>query len=419
MNIFERRESEVRSYSRSFPAVFAKARGAYVYDTTGRQYIDFFSGAGALNYGHNNEQFKAAIIQYLLQDGVTHSLDMATEAKQHFLERFESVILKPRNLDYKVQFTGPTGTNATEAALKLARKVKRRSNIVAFTNGYHGLSAGALAVTSNRHYRHEAFVNRQNVSFVPFDGYFGPTVNTIDYLRKLLEDESSGLDLPAAVILETVQAEGGINVASKAWLRALAQLCREFDILLIVDDIQVGVGRTGSFFSFEEAEIEPDLVTLSKSISGFGLPMAIVLIKPVLDQWKPGEHTGTFRGNNLAFVAAAEALCYWESAEFAHSIQRKSQLIDDALHCMQQAYPQLTTQVRGKGLIYGFELPGTEFSQAVGREAFQRGLIIERCGAQDTVLKFLPPLVIEDDVLHAGLQIVNDSIAAQLCRTKA
>lgn len=416
MDIFERRESEVRSYSRAFPAVFDKAKGAHLHDQSGRRYIDFFSGAGALNYGHNNDRIKTAIIQYMMEDGVTHSLDMSTAAKQRFLERFEAVILKPRNLDYKVQFTGPTGTNAIEAAFKLARKVKRRSNIVAFTNGYHGLTAGALAATGNRHYRHESFINRQNVSFFPFDGYFGPDVDTIAYLRKFLEDDSSGLDIPAAIVVETVQAEGGINVASKNWLGALAKLCREFDILLIVDDIQVGVGRTGTFFSFEDAGIEPDMVTLSKSISGYGLPMAVVLLKPGIDQWKPAEHTGTFRGNNLAFVAATEALTYWESSDFTRTIENKSQIIQDSLVEMQRQFPQLTTHVRGRGMIHGFEISNEELCKVIAHEAFQRGLIIERCGARDTVLKLLPPLVIEDDVLRQGLDILENSIAAHVPR---
>jgi diaminobutyrate-2-oxoglutarate transaminase len=416
MNIFERRESEVRSYSRAFPAIFGKAKGAHLYDTSGVRYIDFFSGAGALNYGHNNDRIKTAIIQYMTEDGVTHSLDMATAAKQRFMERFESVILRPRKLDYKIQFTGPTGTNAIEAAFKLARKVKRRSNIVAFTNGYHGLTAGALAATGNRHYRSEFFINRQNVSFVPFDGYFGPDVDTIAYLRKFLKDDSSGIDLPAAIVVETVQAEGGINVASTKWLRALAELCREFDILLIVDDIQVGVGRTGSFFSFEDAGIEPDMVTLSKSISGYGLPMAVVLLKPGIDQWKPAEHTGTFRGNNLAFAAAAEALTYWETDEFPRAIDRKSRIIQDALLDMQRRYPQLATQIRGRGMIHGFEIPGEELCRAITREAFQNGLIIERCGAQDTVLKLLPPLVIDDEVLKEGLQILDKAISTHVPR---
>ncbi|MEZ4868994.1 MAG: diaminobutyrate--2-oxoglutarate transaminase [Caldilineaceae bacterium] len=411
MDIIERRESAVRSYVRAFPATFAKAQGALLYDTSGKRYIDFFSGAGGLNYGHNNPQIKAAIMEYLAADGVTHSLDMATAAKVRFLERFEQVILQPRQLDYKVQFTGPTGTNAVEAALKIARKVKQRANVVAFTNGYHGLTGSALALTGNAHYRNPFYTSRANVTMMPFDGYFGSEVNTIDYFRKFLTDSGSGLDRPAAVILETIQAEGGINVARPAWLQALAALCQEFDMLLIVDDIQVGNGRTGRFFSFEGLGFTPDIVTVSKSISGYGLPMALVLLKPELDQWLPGEHTGTFRGNNLAFVGATEALRYWETDELTHAIQRRSRLLDQRLHTMQTSYPQLEAQVRGKGLIYGLAVGDPELAGAIGRESFTQGLILERCGAEDNVLKFLPPLVIEDELLAEGLSILNRSIA--------
>lgn len=408
--IFQQRESEVRSYSRTFPTIFTRAKEAYLYDTQDKQYIDFLSGAGTTNYGHNNAAMKQAIIDYLQTDGVVHSLDMATTAKQQFLERFESVILKPRHLDYKIQFSGPTGTNAVEAALKLARKIKKRANIIAFTQSFHGLSSGALSVTSNAFYRHEAYTNRSNASFMPFDGYFGKDINTIDYLRRFLEDNSSGVDLPAAIIVETVQADGGVNIATVPWLQQLAQLCQEFDILLIIDDIQVGNGRTGTFFSFERAGIQPDIITLSKSISGFGLPLSMVLIKPALDQWQPGEHTGTFRGNNLALVTATEALKYWETDHLSKSIQLKSQLIEKALRDIQAQYPILNAQVRGIGLIYGLDIPEPEIAQAIARETFSQGLIIERCGATDQVLKILPPLIIEDEVLKTGLGIIEQSI---------
>jgi diaminobutyrate-2-oxoglutarate transaminase len=416
LKIFQQRESEVRSYSRAFPTIFTKAKEAYLFDTQGKQYIDFLSGAGTVNYGHNNAVIKQAIIDYLQADGVVHSLDMATVPKQQFLEKFESVILKPRNLDYKIQFSGPTGTNAVEAALKLARKVKKRSNVIAFTNSFHGLSSGALSVTSNSFYRHEVFTNRTNVSFMPYDGYFGKTVNTIDYLKKFLEDKSSGIDLPAAIILETVQADGGINVATASWLQQLEQLCRAVDILLIVDDIQVGNGRTGSFFSFERAGIQPDIVTLSKSIGGFGLPLSLVLIKPALDQWEPGEHTGTFRGNNLALVAAIEALRYWETDDLSEFVKCKSQLLEKTLLNIQASYPKLAAQVRGIGLIYGLDILVPEIAQSIAREAFNQGLIIERCGATDKVLKFLPPLIIEDEVLKAGLEIIEQSINSVVSR---
>ncbi|MDB6056206.1 MAG: diaminobutyrate/2-oxoglutarate aminotransferase [Verrucomicrobiales bacterium] len=414
-DIFNQIESEVRSYCRAFPAVFQKARGAFLYDELGQQYLDFFSGAGTLNYGHNNPAVKQAVIRYLEQDGVVHSLDMWTTAKREFLQAFEDIILKPRGLDYKVQFTGPTGTNAVEAALKLARKAKNRSNVVAFTNGYHGLSGNALATTGNRHFRTEAFINRLNVSFLPFDDYVDG-LDSLNYFQRLIEDSSSGLDLPAAVILETIQAEGGINVARKEFLQGLEALCRKHDILIIVDDIQVGNGRTGDFFSFEFAGIRPDLVTVSKAIGGLGLPMAIVLINPKIDVWKPAEHTGTFRGNNLAFVAATAALQFWAKPEFSAEIKRKGELLHSLLEGIKAKYPSLNCKVRGRGLIYGLEIPQPGFAKLVSREAFKQKLIIELAGADDQVIKFLPPLVIEEQALRDGVNIVDQCIAAILSR---
>ena len=411
--IFERRESEVRSYCRSFPKVFNKAKGPFLFDVEGRRYIDFFCGAGALNYGHNDDSIKRAILDYIASDGIVHSLDIATSAKERFLERFEAVILTPRNLDYKVQFVGPTGTNAIEAALKLARKVKRRANIVAFTNGYHGLSAGSLAITADSFYRHEGFINRLNVSFVPFDGYFGPETNTIDHLRKYLEDASSGIDAPAAIVVETVQCEGGVNTAHTQWLRELESLCRDHSILLVIDDIQVGCGRTGTFFSFERAGIQPDMVALSKSLSAFGLPMSLLLFKPELDLWKPGEHSGTFRGNNLAFIAATEALRYWETEDFSRAVQAKGERLSQRLKHLVEELPDLCEATRGIGLIQGLELESSKLAELVVRETFRRGLVIELCGAQRKVLKVLPPLNIPDDTLEEGIQIIEQTLRSQ------
>lgn len=412
METFQRLESEVRSYCRSFPVLFSWAKGSFLYDAEGNRYLDFLSGAGTLNYGHNNPAIKNAVIEYLQGDNILHSLDLSTVAKKRFLERFGKVILEPRGMDYKVQFTGPTGANAVEAALKLARLVKKRSNVIAFTNGYHGLSSGALSVTGNSFYRNEAFVHRHNVSFLPFDGYFGGDTDTVAYLRRFLTDTGSGVDLPAAVILETIQAEGGVNVARSSWLRDMAALCKEFDILLIVDDIQVGNGRAGSFFSFEEAGIAPDMVILSKSIGGIGLPLALVLIKPEHDVWKPGEHTGTFRGNNLAFVAAAEALSYWETDALARDVKSKGLLLRDRLEEIRARNGGLLTGVRGKGLIWGLEFAAPDACKAVANEAFARKLVIERCGPKGNVLKFLPPLVIEEADLMHGADVVAASIEA-------
>ncbi|MDT8272851.1 MAG: diaminobutyrate--2-oxoglutarate transaminase [Desulfomonilia bacterium] len=418
MRIFDQLESQVRSYVRHFPTVFQKAKGSHLYDEQGKKFIDFFAGAGTLNYGHNNPKVNEALIEYIQNDGIVHGLDTATSAKKRFLETFYSTILEPRYLEYKIQFAGPTGTNAVETALKLVRMVKGRSNVICFTNAFHGLTMGSMAVTGNAFYRDEAFINRINVTFMPYDGYFGDEVDTSAYLRKFLEDKSSGVDLPAAIILETVQAEGGVNVASDRWLKEIEQVCRDFDILLIVDDIQVGNGRTGTFFSFEPSGINPDIVTLSKSIGG-GLPLSLVLLKPELDQWRPGEHTGTFRGNNLAFVASTELLSYWENGNLTEAVRYKENILRDGLEEIAQKYPDIEARIRGKGLIYGLTIPFQGFCREVSSEAFRRGLIIELAGANDDVLKFLPPLVIEEEVLKEGLKIIDDAIGVVLGQRNA
>ncbi|MFO7962649.1 MAG: diaminobutyrate--2-oxoglutarate transaminase [Desulfobacterales bacterium] len=413
MRIFEQIESRVRGYVRSFPVIFESSEGAVMTDESGKNYIDFFAGAGALNYGHNNERINAALIDYIQNKGPHHTLDMATSAKKRFLTKFYDTILQPRNLEYKVQFTGPTGTNSVETAIKLARMIKGRSNIVAFTNGFHGLTMGSLSITGNNFYRDEAHISRCNVSFMPYDCYLGPDVRTMDYFRKLLSDNSSGLDLPAAVIVETIQAEGGVNVASPEWLRELALVCYEFDILLIVDDIQVGNGRTGEFFSFEESGIKPDMVTLSKAIGG-GLPLALLLLRQDLDQWKPGEHTGTFRGNNLAFVASYETLHYWDNMDLSNAVQYKSEIMKKEIQAIADRFPELNAKVRGRGMIYGLEIPERGFCSELSEKCFDNGLIIELAGADDQVLKFLPPLVIDEETLLKGIAVIEQSIAELL-----
>ncbi len=404
MRVFENLESEVRGYIRSFPTIFTKAKGAILTDEQGVDYIDFFAGAGTLNYGHNNQAISDALIKYLQEDGLVHGLDMATTAKKEFIQTFQDLILAPRNLEYKLQFTGPTGTNAVETALKLARLVKGRSNIVAFTNGYHGLSQGALAVTGNNEYRDESYISRCNATFMPFDGYFGD-FNTLEYFRKFLSDGSSGVDLPAAVIVETIQGEGGINPASAKWLQELESICREYDILLIIDDIQVGNGRSGEFFSFEFAGINPDMVTLSKSIGG-GLPMALLLFKPDLDQWKPGEHTGTFRGNNLAFVASKVSLeNYWQNDDLSNAVKYKEKILKETLEKIAKKYSEHDVVVRGRGLAYGIEFKSDRsIAGELSAYSFEEKLIVETCGSDSQVVKFLPPLVIDEDMLKEGLK---------------
>jgi diaminobutyrate-2-oxoglutarate transaminase len=408
--IFNRMESEVRSYVRSFPVVFQRAAGSCLYDLQGRRYLDFLAGAGTLNYGHNNPALKRALLAYIERDGITHGLDMATEAKAAFLTAFDELILTPRELDYVVQFTGPTGTNAVEAALKLARNVTGRQNVIAFTNGFHGVTLGAVAATGNTHHRSAAGVALGGVTRLPFDGYL-PGLDSTQLLDRMLGDASSGVDRPAAVLLETVQGEGGLNVASTEWLRALERVCRRHDVLLIVDDIQAGCGRTGTFFSFEPAGIKPDIVTLSKSLSGYGLPFAIALIRRDLDQWKPGQHNGTFRGNNHAFVTATAALHeYWRDARFAALVQHKAMLLGEMLANIAADNPELIASHRGRGMMQGIACHSGDIAETITRFAFSHGLVIETSGADSEVVKCLCPLTISEHELREGLGILAQSV---------
>lgn len=411
MEAIERYESEVRSYVRSFPTVFEKARGSYLYDVDGKAYLDFFAGASVLNYGHNHPELKKALIEYLAGDNITHSLDMATRARAEFLMTFYEKILKPRGLNHRVQFPGPTGTNAVESALKIARKIKSREKIIAFTNAFHGMTLGSLSVTGNAFKRAGAGLPLTHSDPMPFDGYLGEGFDTIDYLDRVLDDGGSGVDHPAAVITETIQAEGGVNIASTAWLRHLQQICRKHDMLLIIDDIQAGCGRTGKFFSFEEAELDPDLITVSKSLSGYGLPFALTLVKPEYDIWEPGEHNGTFRGHNPALVTAKRALdLFWSDDTFSQEVTAKGRYIREALEKMASKYPEALGTVRGRGMLQAVAFANKELAGSVSKKAFKHGLIIETAGPIDAVLKLLPPLTIEQADLDKGLQIIERAI---------
>jgi diaminobutyrate-2-oxoglutarate transaminase len=413
MNVFDKLESQVNCYARNFPVRFERAQGSRLYDADGRGYLDFLAGAGTLNYGHNHPHLKQALLDYIRRDGITHGLDLQTTAKRDFLAALDRFIFAPRGMSYRVQFTGPTGANAVEAALKIARNVTGRHNVVAFTNGSHGVSLGAVAATGNALHRAGAGVPLNGVTRAYFDGYLGADVDTIDLLERLLDDRSSGVDAPAAAIVETVQGEGGLNAASLPWLTRLQRLCRRHGMLLIVDDIQAGCGRTGSFFSFEPAGISPDIVTLSKSLSGYGLPLALVLLKPEHDQWKPGEHNGTFRGNNHAFVTARAALeHFWCDDSFAAEVRRKTQRLHDGFAELASRYPP--ARVKGRGMMLGIELPSGALADAVSTSAFARGLVIETSGAEGQVVKCLCPLTIADAELDEALSILAAAMAEVL-----
>jgi len=416
MTIFDERESAIRAYCRVYPTVFATADNARQIDEDGNVYIDFFAGAGVLNFGHNNPRMKQAMIDYLQNNGVLHSLDMHTTAKAEFMRKFTDVILKPRNMPHKMQFMGPTGTNAVEAAMKLARNATGREQIVAFSRGFHGMTLGSLAATANDAFRVAAGVPLLHVRHEPFgcetrclgcDTQCG--VGALEKLAERYRDSSSGLKPPAAFLVETIQAEGGVNVASKEWIQKLAAIAQEFGSVLIVDDIQVGCGRTGSYFSFDDLDIQPDIVTLAKGIGGAGTPLAMNLVHPDLDKhWLPGQHTGTFRGQNLSFVAGTEALSYFETPDLMNEVAEKVATARSKLEPVVEADPNM--QLRGKGLIMGLDVGDGKRAAAIVKNCFENGLLVAACGTGGKVIKFIPPLTIPNEDLVAGLDILIDSI---------
>ncbi len=405
--IFARRESEARSYCRGFKTSFTSASGSEMTDNKGRTYIDFLAGCSSLNYGHNDPDMKAALIEHIAGDGIAHGLDMHTDTKAAFLEAFEKHILAPRKMDHKVMFTGPTGANAVEAAMKLARKVTGRNNIISFTNGFHGVTMGALTATGNGYHRGGASAPLNGVTRMPFDGY-AEGVDSAALLDQMLSDPSGGVDAPAAIMFETVQGEGGLNAASPEWVRAMADIAKKHGALLIIDDIQAGCGRTGTFFSFEEMGVTPDIVTLAKSLSGFGLPFAAMLVRPEHDKFGPAEHNGTFRGNTHAFVTARVAVeKFWADDSFQKELAAKSVILTTALQNLANMVPGAF--LKGRGLMQGVDVGTGELAAEICARAFEKGLIIETSGNEDQVVKVLAPLTTPDATFRKGLNIVLDA----------
>ncbi|MGU0739325.1 aminotransferase class III-fold pyridoxal phosphate-dependent enzyme [Pseudomonas aeruginosa] len=442
---FERLESNVRMYCRDLPLVFDTAQGSRIRGEDGREYLDFFAGAGALNYGHNDPRMRDALIAYLSANGVTHALDLHTTTKRQFLEAIERDLFKPRGWDYKVQFTGPTGADAVEAALKLARKATGRTKVVSFYGAqftgptgadaveaalklarkatgrtkvvsfygaYHGMTAGALAVTGNRTRRGPGLST--DVVFVPYEDSPYGEFDSIGFLERLANDQGSGSELPAAVIVESVQIQAGVYPASNQWLQRLRKWTTDHGVLLICDEIQAGCGRTGDFFGFERSGVVPDLITCAKSIGGFGLPMAIVLLRAGLDVWQPGDHIGTFRGNQLAFLTARIALSYWHDEQFL-------KLLADNCAAMERAVAGFAeipgvASARCRGMIAGIDFGrgNVEVAKDAQQRVLQAGVLVDRCGPNGEIIKLMPPLNTPTDQLEDGLRAFGESVAAAL-----
>lgn len=400
MTSFDELESNVRYYCRRWPAVFASSSGSTITDEDGVEYLDFFAGAGALSYGHNNPLFVEVAVEHLRSGRLLHSLDTFTPEKRDFLDTLQRTILGPRQLDMVVQTVGPTGATAVEAALQLAQRITGHRAVLGFEGGYHGMSYRAASISASMAGRATSAHLRDFVA-LPYVQHV--TDADVELLEATLREPVNGQPI-GVVIVEPTQGEGGARAFDPAYLSAIRRITSDLGILVIADEIQAGVGRTGPFFSFEGSQLDPDIICVSKSISGLGLPMAINLVRRNLDTWNPGEFSGTFRGNNLAFATSATMLTnYWSDSTLEKNTEQFGQTVRTALESMAASFGAGRFNVRGNGLLCGLAVGDTELAAAISRHAFERRLIVETCGPGDTIVKLLTPLVIEPEQLDEGL----------------
>jgi diaminobutyrate-2-oxoglutarate transaminase len=411
MNTFEEFESNVRYYCRRWPTVFTTSKGSVITDEDSKEYLDFFAGAGVLSYGHNNPELVEVAIAHLRSGKLLHSLDTFTAEKRAFLDTIDNLILKPRGLDMVVQTVGPTGATAVEAALQLAQRITGNRGVIGFEGSYHGMTYRAASISAS-------MAGRQVVAHVgdfvalPFVDVM--TERDLELLDEALKSGVKGEKI-GAIILEPTQGEGGARPFDPAYLQAVRKKASEYGALVIADEVQAGVGRTGTFFSFEGSNLDPDIICVSKAISGLGLPMALNLIRRGLDTWNAGEFSGTFRGNNLAFATSTKMMqLYWADNNFEKETEAKGVLVRNALASIADTYEELKFDVKGNGLLCGLNVKNTELADKVTHAAFDRQLIVETCGAGDMVVKLLPPLTTTQDELRDGLNRLTESFAVSL-----
>lgn len=432
-------ESSARSYPRKFPLALTKAKGVWVEDVEGNRYIDFLSGAGTLALGHNDEEVSQAMID-LIQSGATlHTLDLMTPMKDEFVDNLFSIVPKELADKAKVQFCSPSGTDATEAAIKLCKTATGRDTVIAFSGGYHGMGHGAMALTGNLNAKTKVANIMPGVQFMPYPysyrcpmglGGEAGTKACIAYFERLLKDPESGVTKPAAVILEAIQGEGGVVPAPVEFLQAVRRITKELDIPMICDEIQCGVGRSGKIFAFEHAGIVPDVILISKAIGG-GQPMSVVVYDKKLDTWGPGAHAGTFRGNQLAMAAGMIVMNRIKDPKFLAEVTRKGDYMKSRLLKLKDEV-SIIGDVRGKGLMLGIEFidpngpkdimghpePNGEITARVQRLCFDNKLIMEKGGRYGSVMRCLCPLTIKDEEIDIALSIfekVVKEVDADVC----
>ncbi len=425
------KESNARSYPRHFPLVIEKAKGLMVTDTEGNRYYDCLSGAGTLALGHNHDVVVAAIEDVLAKQIPLHTLDLATPLKLAFMQEIFSILPEPLRRSAKIQFCGPTGADGVEAAIKLVKNATKGKSILAFQGGYHGSTQATMAMSGNLSKKQHLQSLLPDVHFLPFPYEYrcpfgvgeGMTARiSAQYIENLLDDCESGIAAPCCLIIETVQGEGGAIPAAIEWLREVRRMTAERGIPLIVDEVQTGIGRTGTMFSFEHAGIIPDVIVCSKAIGG-SLPMSVVIYKEELDQWKPGAHTGTFRGNQLGMATGLATLKYIRENGVLANVRERSEQFFESLYRLQEKVDAIG-DVRGRGLMIGVEIvdtggrkdrlghypPNGELASRIQERCFRNGLIIEVGGRQSAVMRFLPPLTITATETAEVLSIFEKSV---------
>jgi diaminobutyrate-2-oxoglutarate transaminase len=418
-------ESNARSYPRRLPLAIRRASGPFVEDVDGNVFVDFLTGAGVLALGHNHPEVVEAVHSQL--DLHVHGLDFPTPAKDEFVEAQLSMLPEPMRDRMKIQFCGAAGANAVDAALKLCKTATGRSEVISFHGGFHGSTHSSMAITGLVAQKERVANLMPGVHFFPYPYcYRCPlglepetcATNCLLYLENVLDDPNGGIPKPAAVIFEVVQGEGGIVPAPREFVRGLRRVTQERDIPLVVDEIQTGWGRTGEWFAFEHHDVEPDVVLVSKAAGGIGLPISLVIYDERLDAWAPGAHTGTFRGNQLAFAAGAAAARIIERDGVLENVRRLGEYALDELRALQRRTLEIG-DVRGLGLMIGLEIVDPEtgerdpdLARRIQRQAFERGLLLEVGGRDDTVVRLMPPLNVTRETMEIALEIVGEAVSA-------
>ena len=416
-------ESSAVSYPKGLPMALRRAKGATVEDVDGNVYIDFFGGAGVMNVGHSNPQVIKAASEQITE--LTHALDVPNPARRLLVESLLSLL--PPSLN-KLFFGGPTGSDAVEAAVKLAKFNNKRHPMVAFEGAYHGMTSGALSLSGGLGFKEDFLPLLSEVHFIPY-AYcyrcaFGKKSGSCDlecakYLEHILEDPHSGVGLPSAVIVEAIQGEGGTIVPPEGFLSEVREICSKYSVIMIVDEIQAGLCRTGKFFAFEHSGILPDIITMSKALGGVGFPISCVAYKDELDIWPPGKHIGTFRGNAVAYAAGHAALKFMIENRLADHTSRLGEKMLERLREIEKD-SDIVGEARGKGLMFGIEIihdktskdPAPELAQKIRTLCHRSGLLVEIGGHYNNVVRFLPPLILTEDLAHKGIEIFADAVQA-------